>query len=154
MGFGNPVKMRAGLLAVARARANTVGTVTLDSYTRMGHDAKARAALDSRAELNGYPIVAHDIATTRAVEIYHSPGLSPAGHTRCLMFAVDYLLDKAERQTADATVEHKRQMFLKKELAWVRQGPRAQRSKQRKMLFHCGSQHLFVEQFAAMAGGY
>lgn len=43
----------------------------------------------------------------------------------------DYLLDKAERQAADAVVEHKRQMFLKKELAWVRQGPRAQRSKQK-----------------------
>ncbi|HUI49639.1 MAG TPA: ATP-binding cassette domain-containing protein, partial [Acidimicrobiia bacterium] len=41
----------------------------------------------------------------------------------------DYLLDKAERQAADAVVEHKRQMFLKRELAWVRQGPRAQRSK-------------------------
>jgi ATP-binding cassette subfamily F protein uup len=43
----------------------------------------------------------------------------------------DYLLDKAERQSADAVIEHKRQMFLKKELAWVRQGPRAQRSKQK-----------------------
>src|ERR1051325_2006615 len=43
----------------------------------------------------------------------------------------DYLLAKAERQAADATIEHKRQMFLKRELAWVRQGPRAQRSKQK-----------------------
>jgi len=43
----------------------------------------------------------------------------------------DYLLAKAERQESDATIEHKRQMFLKKELAWVRQGPRAQRSKQK-----------------------
>ena len=43
----------------------------------------------------------------------------------------EYLLAKAERQAADTTVEHKRQMFLKKELAWVRQGPRAQRSKQK-----------------------
>src|SRR5882757_727373 len=43
----------------------------------------------------------------------------------------EYLFAKAERQAADATVEHKRQMFLKKELAWVRQGPRAQRSKQK-----------------------
>jgi ATP-binding cassette subfamily F protein uup len=42
-----------------------------------------------------------------------------------------YLLAKAERQAADATIEHKRQMFLKKELAWVRQGARAQRSKQK-----------------------
>jgi ATP-binding cassette subfamily F protein uup len=41
----------------------------------------------------------------------------------------DYLLDKAERQAADAIVEHKRQMFLRKELEWVRTGPRAQRSK-------------------------
>lgn len=43
----------------------------------------------------------------------------------------DYLLAKAERQAADATVEHKRQMFLKRELEWVRRGPRAQRSKQK-----------------------
>ncbi len=43
----------------------------------------------------------------------------------------DYLMDKAERQAADAVIEHKRQMFLKKELAWVRQGPRAQRTKQK-----------------------
>ena len=43
----------------------------------------------------------------------------------------EYLLARAERQAADAVVEHKRQMFLKKELAWVRQGPRAQRSKQK-----------------------
>ena len=42
-----------------------------------------------------------------------------------------YLLAKAERQAGDATVEHKRQIFLKRELAWVRQGPRAQRSKQK-----------------------
>jgi ATP-binding cassette subfamily F protein uup len=41
----------------------------------------------------------------------------------------DYLLDKAERQAADEVVEHKRQMFLRKELDWVRTGPRAQRSK-------------------------
>ncbi len=43
----------------------------------------------------------------------------------------DYLLDKAERQAADASIEHKRQMFLKKELAWVRQCARAQRSQQK-----------------------
>src|SRR5436190_18875633 len=43
----------------------------------------------------------------------------------------DYLLAKAERQAADATIEHKRQMILKKKLAWVLQDPRAQRSKQK-----------------------
>src|SRR5688500_11024681 len=41
----------------------------------------------------------------------------------------DYLLAKAERQAADATVEHKRQMFLRRELEWVRRGPPAQRTK-------------------------
>jgi ATP-binding cassette subfamily F protein uup len=41
----------------------------------------------------------------------------------------DYLLDKAERQAADAVVEHKRQMFLRRELEWVRRGPPAQRTK-------------------------
>ena len=67
MGMSSPTTMRTGLIATKRAVATTVGTITLDSYTRMGHDAKARAALDSCAELNGYPIVAHDVATTRAV---------------------------------------------------------------------------------------
>jgi ABC transport system ATP-binding/permease protein len=41
----------------------------------------------------------------------------------------DYLLAKAEREAASEVVEHKRQMFLRRELAWVRQGPRAQRGK-------------------------
>jgi methylaspartate mutase epsilon subunit len=67
MGMSNPRDMRAGLQAAKAARAITVGTITLDSYTRMGDDAKAAAALATGAELNGYPIVAHDVATTRAV---------------------------------------------------------------------------------------
>ncbi len=41
----------------------------------------------------------------------------------------DYLLAKAERQAAEEIVEHKRQMFLRKELEWVRRGPCAQRTK-------------------------
>ena len=41
----------------------------------------------------------------------------------------DYLMDKAERQAADAVVEHKRQMFLRREVEWVRRGPSAQRTK-------------------------
>jgi len=61
----------------------------------------------------------------RMVELSDGRFFSHAGNY------TDYLLDKAERQAADAVVEHKRQMFLKKELAWVRQGPRAQRSKQK-----------------------
>ena len=75
-------------------------------------------------------VVTHDryfldrVATT-ILELSNGRFFSHAGNY------TDYLLDKAERQEADATIEHKRQMFLKKELAWVRQGPRAQRSKQK-----------------------
>jgi len=66
-----------------------------------------------------------DRVAKRMVELSDGRFFSHAGNY------TDYLLDKAERQAADAVVEHKRQMFLKKELAWVRQGPRAQRSKQK-----------------------
>ena len=66
-----------------------------------------------------------DRVTTSILELCDGKFYSHAGNY------TDYLLDKAERQEADAVIEHKRQMFLKKELAWVRQGPRAQRSKQK-----------------------
>jgi ATP-binding cassette subfamily F protein uup len=66
-----------------------------------------------------------DRVVNRVVELCEGRFFAHAGNY------TDYLLDKAERQAADATIEHKRQMFLKKELAWVRQGPRAQRSKQK-----------------------
>jgi len=63
--------------------------------------------------------------------VEHPGAIRRASFIRMRGNYTDYLLAKAERQEADATIEHKRQMFLKKELAWVRQGPRAQRSKQK-----------------------
>ena len=66
-----------------------------------------------------------DRVATSILELYDGKFFSHNGNY------TDYLLAKAERQEADAVIEHKRQMFLKKELAWVRQGPRAQRSKQK-----------------------
>jgi ATP-binding cassette subfamily F protein uup len=66
-----------------------------------------------------------DRVTSTILELSNGKFFSHAGNY------TDYLLAKAERQEADSTIEHKRQMFLKKELAWVRQGPRAQRSKQK-----------------------
>ncbi|MBM0230755.1 methylaspartate mutase [Micromonospora sp. STR1_7] len=67
MGFGRPEAMRAGLLAVRAASVTSVGTLTVDSFTRVGlHDA-ARRALDEGRALNGYPIVTHAPATNRAV---------------------------------------------------------------------------------------
>ncbi|MFJ6750697.1 MULTISPECIES: methylaspartate mutase [unclassified Streptomyces] len=65
MGFGTPGAMRDGLAAVRSARAHAVGTITLDSYTRVGDHAAARRALSAGEDLNGYPIVVHGPGATR-----------------------------------------------------------------------------------------
>ena len=67
MGFGDPETMRAGLLATKAARASTVGTITLDSYTRVGDFLSAARSVASGRPLNGYPIIAHGVHTTRRV---------------------------------------------------------------------------------------
>lgn len=67
MGMSRPQDMRAGLVATKRAAATTVGTITVDSYTRMGDHTAARAAVAAKASLNGYPIATHDADVTRAV---------------------------------------------------------------------------------------
>ena len=48
----------------------------------------------------------------------------------------DYLLAKAERETTAEASEHKRQMFLRRELVWVRRGPSARRTKSKERLDH------------------
>lgn len=67
MGMSDPHAMREGLLATRRADAATVGTITLDSYTRIGDHEAARQTVASGGALNGYPIVAYPPAVTRAV---------------------------------------------------------------------------------------
>lgn len=67
MGFQSPQQMKEGLLATKRAVGTTVGTITLDSYTRVGDNATARLAVMEDLDLNGYPIVAHSEDVTRAV---------------------------------------------------------------------------------------
>ncbi|QDY75597.1 methylaspartate mutase [Streptomyces qinzhouensis] len=67
MGFSDPGRMRTGLAATRSAAAVTVGTLTIDSYTRVGDHAGARAALAEGARLNGYPITAHSAEQTLAV---------------------------------------------------------------------------------------
>ena len=46
----------------------------------------------------------------------------------------DYLLARAERQATEELVEHKRQMFLRRELEWVRRGPKARTTKSKSRL--------------------
>jgi methylaspartate mutase epsilon subunit len=67
MGFADPERMRRGLLATRAARAATVGTITIDSYTRVGDHDAAREALAAGTDLNGYPLVDRDHATTTAL---------------------------------------------------------------------------------------
>lgn len=67
MGFQSPQQMKDGLLATKLAAGTTVGTITLDSYTRVGDDTAARQAVLEDVDLNGYPIVAHGADITRAV---------------------------------------------------------------------------------------
>ncbi|MFD3696358.1 methylaspartate mutase [Streptomyces sp. NPDC058646] len=65
MGFSDPRRMREGLERTRSAVATTVGTLTIDSYTRVGALAAARAAVDEGAPLNGYPIATHPASRTR-----------------------------------------------------------------------------------------
>ncbi|MEZ7006279.1 methylaspartate mutase [Streptomyces sp. AD55] len=67
MGFSDPGTMRAGLAATRAANAATVGTLTLDSYTRVGELVSVEAALRAGTDLNGYPIVSYDPAVTGQV---------------------------------------------------------------------------------------
>lgn len=67
MGVSDPLRMREGLMAVRNATATTVGTVTVDSYTRVNDHEAARRALDSGTGLNGFPIVAHGAQGTRVL---------------------------------------------------------------------------------------
>jgi methylaspartate mutase epsilon subunit len=67
MGFSDPRRMRAGLERTRFAAATTVGTLTLDSYTRLGDHRAVRRALAAGTPLNGYPIVAYPLRQTRAL---------------------------------------------------------------------------------------
>jgi methylaspartate mutase epsilon subunit len=81
MGMSDPRRMAEGLRAVAAVPAATVGTITLDSYTRVSDHAAARAAVRRGAPLNGFPLVAHgaevtarvvrDVAGTIPVQVRH-----------------------------------------------------------------------------------
>ncbi len=118
-------------VAMARAIVSQPDFLMLDEPTNHLDPESIEWVAEFLESFSGsYLVITHDryfldrVATT-ILELYDGKFFSHAGNY------TDYLLAKAERQEADATIEHKRQMFLKKELAWVRQGPRAQRSKQK-----------------------
>lgn len=118
-------------VALARAIVSQPELLILDEPTNHLDPESIEWVADFLENFHGaFLVVTHDRyfldrVVNRIVELSNGKFFAHAGNY------TDYLLDKAERQAADATLEHKRQMFLKKELAWVRQGPRAQRSKQK-----------------------
>src|SRR5881392_1058447 len=118
-------------VAMCRALVSLPELLILDEPTNHLDPESIDWVADFLEEFHGaFLVVTHDRyfldrVTKRMIELSDGRFYSHAGNY------TDYLLAKAERQAADAVIEHKRQMFLKKELAWVRQGPRAQRSKQK-----------------------
>ncbi|MBT2363957.1 methylaspartate mutase [Streptomyces sp. ISL-10] len=75
MGFGSLRAMRDGLSQVASLGLPTVGTLTLDSYTRVGDYTTPLERLSAGEELNGYPLVSHPAEATRTLlEGLHGPG--------------------------------------------------------------------------------
>ncbi|HYT59234.1 MAG TPA: ABC-F family ATP-binding cassette domain-containing protein [Haliangiales bacterium] len=118
-------------VAMCRALVSLPDLLILDEPTNHLDPESIDWVADFLEEFHGtFLVVTHDRyfldrVTKRMIELSDGRFFSHDGNY------TDYLLAKAERQAADAVIEHKRQMFLKKELAWVRQGPRAQRSKQK-----------------------
>jgi methylaspartate mutase epsilon subunit len=65
MGFSTTLKMRRGLCAVRDFEELSIGTLTLDSKTRLRLFNEAAEAVRRRDPLNGYPIVTHGAVATR-----------------------------------------------------------------------------------------
>src|SRR2546425_7617732 len=118
-------------VAMCRALVSLPDLLILDEPTNHLDPESIDWVADFLDQFHGtFLVVTHDRyfldrVTKRMIELSDGRFYAHAGNY------TDYLLSKAERQAGDTVIEHKRQMFLKKELAWVRQGPRAQRSKQK-----------------------
>lgn len=69
-----------------------------------------------------------DRITTTIAEIANGKIYSYTGNY------TDYLITKAERDATAEVTEHKRQMFLRRELEWVRRGPKARTTKSKSRL--------------------
>lgn len=127
MGFSSIPLMQQGLSAVFGARARTVGTLTLDSYTRVGDHNSARGALDRGDDLNGFPIVAlgpertrgmfEDLARPeRAVQVRHGSSL-PLDIFESLL---DSGLDATEGGPVSYCLPYSRTPLRESVAAWAR----------------------------------
>lgn len=67
MGFGRIEEMQGGLAAVAALPGATIGTITLDSYTRVGDYQSPLDNLARGGKLNGFPIVSIPLDSLRTM---------------------------------------------------------------------------------------
>src|SRR5690242_4530194 len=67
MGWGQPARMRHGLSALKQLSPRCLGTITLDSYTRVRDYTTPLTSLEGGVELNGYPLISHTRETTRSL---------------------------------------------------------------------------------------
>jgi methylaspartate mutase epsilon subunit len=67
MGWGSPSRMRRALECVKSKSQRCVGTLTLDSYTRVGDYRTPTECLSRGDNLNGYPLLSHSVETTKAL---------------------------------------------------------------------------------------
>jgi methylaspartate mutase epsilon subunit len=67
MGFSDIETMREGLSKVKAFPGPSIGTITLDSFTRVGDFQKAETLLRQGQHFNGYPLVAHGTRKNRAL---------------------------------------------------------------------------------------
>ncbi len=59
MGFSQQRSMSLGLRKVEQLGIPVIGTITLDSFTRLGNFESARQAIENNDVLNGYPMVSY-----------------------------------------------------------------------------------------------
>src|SRR5687767_6680208 len=67
MGFGHIEDMGAGLAAVAALPCAAIGTITLDSYTRVGDYQSPLDNLARGDKLNGFPIVSNSLDSVKSM---------------------------------------------------------------------------------------
>ncbi|HYO55765.1 hypothetical protein [Archangium sp.] len=75
MGFGGLEEMRAGLERVKQCGVPVIGTITIDSFTRVNRYEDAAYALRDGHHLNGFPLITHGAQATAAMlEGLQGPG--------------------------------------------------------------------------------
>jgi ATPase subunit of ABC transporter with duplicated ATPase domains len=121
-------------IALCRALISKPDLLILDEPTNHLDTASIEWLENFLADYKGTCIfVTHDRyflnrIANRIVELSSGTFYSHAGNY------TDYLINKTERQAVEEVEERKRRQFLKRELEWVRRGPRARRTKAKSRL--------------------